>query len=680
MNATLPPESARRRSRLLRAARWIGIFLIVFAIVGFFVAPPIIKSQAEKILSEQLGRATSVEEVKVNPFTPSVTLRGFSIREADGTQPFVTFEELYVRASYTSIFRLAPVVDQIRLTKPYARIVRLPGERFNFSDIQERFAAKPASPPSGDPPRFALFNIEVIDGRVEVDDRVVVRKHEIADIDLGLPFVSSLSSQRDVFVEPRFSAKLNGALIEAEAKSKPFTDSRESTVNLDLKDLDLTPFVVYSPAKVPVNVVAAKLDLDLDVTFAQPPGKSTSIVIAGRTNLKSVVADFPAGGPLLRVASVATELAAIEPLANRFEIAKIRVVSPEIWVRRDKGGEFVLAPLFRAPAPARAAAPGAPARPADLVYRLDELAVEGGVVHWLDERGSRPIELDLRELSAAVRGVSSTPGSKLTFQAGGVTDLKETIALDGEATLEPIEAIGKARLEKISLPRVWPLAEHFVAAELTSGRVDAATRFNYGGSATNAHLALDGIEVAATDLSMRQPRAKQPFMQLASFELRDGAFDLVQRRVALGEVASKGTALERRSRTRWQHRSREAHRARRAGRAVRGHSRRSAASRCRQAVRHRTAQGVSGRLRAARRGPHPRRAVHVVARTALRDDREFLHRAQREGAGQSQDHGQPQGHADRVGAVQRESRSARTCASTRGNSTSRRCSASSTIA
>lgn len=541
-----PAASARRPARagrLRRIALWLAGIVAFVAVTGFLIAPPIVRSQAEKLLTRELGRTATIEKVAINPFAPSVTVTGFNLREADGAQPFVTFDELYVRASYTSILRFAPVIDALRLTRPHARLVRTGDTRFNFSDIQEKLAARAAAPEEpAQPARFAVYNIEVLDGRVDVDDRVVSRKHELADIQVGLPFISSLASQREVFVEPRFSAKANGAPIEATAKSKPFAESREAILNLDLRDFDVTPFVAYSPVAVPVEVVGAKLDLDVDATFAQPPGKAPTIVISGRTDLKQVAADFKSGGPLLRLASVSTQLAAVEPLAKRFEIAKVTVASPEIWVRRDKGGEFVLARLFRAPAPKRA--PEVPQQPsADVSYRLDELAIEGGLVHWLDERGSRPIEIDVRDLRAMVKGISSAPDARFTFDAGGVTDLKESFAVTGEAALQPVEATGKVSAEGVSLPRLWPLAEPFLAAELTAGRLDASTGFNYHGRDAQPHLVLDGVAAEVAGVSMRQTGAKQEFLRLASFRVSDGAFDLVARRLSLGDIASKGLRL-----------------------------------------------------------------------------------------------------------------------------------------
>ena len=133
------------RPRLRRIALWLAGVVAFVAIAGFLVAPPIVRWQAEKILTRELGRATTIDKVAINPFAPSITVTGFTLREADGTQPFVTFDELYVRASYTSLFRFAPVIDAVRLTKPHARIVRTAADRFNFSDIQEKFAVAPTA-------------------------------------------------------------------------------------------------------------------------------------------------------------------------------------------------------------------------------------------------------------------------------------------------------------------------------------------------------------------------------------------------------------------------------------------------------------------------------------------------------------------------------------------------------
>jgi hypothetical protein len=69
-----------------RVRRWliiITVLLGLYAVVGFFVLPPIVKAQTEKRLSTELGRAVHLERVRMNPFALSVTLENFDIQEKD---------------------------------------------------------------------------------------------------------------------------------------------------------------------------------------------------------------------------------------------------------------------------------------------------------------------------------------------------------------------------------------------------------------------------------------------------------------------------------------------------------------------------------------------------------------------------------------------------------------------
>ena len=150
MEAFLTPLAARAgmlaKSRRLRTISWVlaGV-LALFAAVGFLAVPPILKSRLEETLSQVLHREVTVEAVRVNPFAPSVTVRGLSVRERSGDIPSARFDELYANAAWTSIFYLAPVVDEIRLVKPQLRIVRNRDRTYNVQDLLDEFMARPKS-------------------------------------------------------------------------------------------------------------------------------------------------------------------------------------------------------------------------------------------------------------------------------------------------------------------------------------------------------------------------------------------------------------------------------------------------------------------------------------------------------------------------------------------------------
>jgi uncharacterized protein involved in outer membrane biogenesis len=210
MNASMASVSARARQiagapRTRKILWWIGGLIVAFAVIGFFIVPPIAKSQLEEALSNALHRKVTVEQVRVNPFAPSATLRGFLVRERQGDAPFASFDELYVNIGWTSIFRLAPVLEQITLTKPQLRVARNADQTYNFQDLLDEFLARPKN---NDPiPEFALFNIQLQDGQIHIDDRAANRKHAITELKIGIPFISSLPTHVKINVLPELSAK-----------------------------------------------------------------------------------------------------------------------------------------------------------------------------------------------------------------------------------------------------------------------------------------------------------------------------------------------------------------------------------------------------------------------------------------------------------------------------------------
>ncbi len=66
-----------------------------------------------------------------------------------------SFAALTVNLSTQSILHLAPVVQQVQLTKPYVHLVRKQAHRYNIDDIIELVGSQPPSP---QPARFSVNN------------------------------------------------------------------------------------------------------------------------------------------------------------------------------------------------------------------------------------------------------------------------------------------------------------------------------------------------------------------------------------------------------------------------------------------------------------------------------------------------------------------------------------------
>ncbi|MFZ5562588.1 MAG: hypothetical protein ACOZBW_00940, partial [Thermodesulfobacteriota bacterium] len=151
-----------RRKKILIIA---GICFAVYFIAVFFGVSAVLTRMAPGKLAQFLGRPVAVERIRVNPLTLSVTVRGLDIRDKNTTDPFVSFDRLYVNAESWSLVRRGLVLKQVLLEKPQVHVARLSGTTFNFSDLikgkPEEKTAEPETP--SEPFRFAVADLAIAD-------------------------------------------------------------------------------------------------------------------------------------------------------------------------------------------------------------------------------------------------------------------------------------------------------------------------------------------------------------------------------------------------------------------------------------------------------------------------------------------------------------------------------------
>ena len=395
------PKAKKYTLRILLA-------LVLVGVLGFIVLPPLVKSLLLDQLSQTLHRPVAVERVRINPYALSFTLEGVSVGEREGGESFASFDSLYVNLESSSLFRLGPVVGEVRLVNPKLKVVRVSVSRYNFSDLVDEFMAKPSN---DDPvPAFSVNNIQLSGGVIEFDDRPLAEKHTVSDISLTLPFVSSMAYAVESFVEPVLSAKIDGAPLLVKGRSKPFASTLESEVAIDLDELQLAQYVDYLPFKLPIKVLSGALDSSLKLTFRQEKNKPSTLVLAGSAAIKQLAVKDSSGAPLLSFKTLDLAIGSADLFAHRFVIDRIAVDSPQIDARVSRQGavnwiEFFSDKLAQAKADRPAAKPAAAAP--QIAWSLGEAKVVGGVLRWLDESHGKPfnasveaITLDLKKLDS----------------------------------------------------------------------------------------------------------------------------------------------------------------------------------------------------------------------------------------------------------------------------------------
>lgn len=378
--------------------RILAAFLVV-GILGFFVLPPIVKSLLLDKLGEALHRPVAVQHVSINPYTLTLQLDGVAIQEKGGGDVVAGFDRLFVNLESSSLFRGGPVISEARLDGPRLKIVRLADKRYNFSDLIDEFLARPES--DTPTPPFSLNNIQISGGAIEFDDIPVDEKHVLSDVNLTLPFISSLAYATEIFVEPAFSAKLNGAAMVMKGKSKPFAESHESELVLDLDKLQVAKYLDYDPLHLPIKIVSGALDGDLKIAFRQQKDAPSTLGLSGSVVLKDLAVNESSDAPLVSVKQLDLTLGATDLLNRKFVVDRIALDSPVIHARVSRQGTVNWLDLL--PKTTAADKPAAP----PLAWSIGEARISGGAMHWLDESGGKSVrarvegfDLDLRKLDS----------------------------------------------------------------------------------------------------------------------------------------------------------------------------------------------------------------------------------------------------------------------------------------
>ena len=452
--------------RTRTVAIWAGSLLALYVVLGFLIAPPLVRWQLERILAEQLGRRVEVERVRINPFALSVAIQGFALKTREGSENDFAFDELYVDVAASSLFRLAPVVESVHLSKPFVRVVRNQDKSYSFQDIIDRFANRPPSPP-GPAPRFAFYNIVLTDGSIEFDDRPDKSHQLVSDLQIGIPFISSLPSQIDITVQPRLAAKVNGAPMELLGETKPFEDTRETRLRIDIDELSLAKYSEYMPASMRVRIESGTLTTRLVLALSMQNERLHTLTLSGTAALKNFAALRTDRTPLVAIGGLSVDIGALDLVNRRAAIKSVRVESPRVDIVRHKDEQLNFAGLVPESTKADDAESGPP-----FGFSVAEIELSRGAVRVLDETTpGQPFRFVLDNLSLSVAGLGNAPEDKaairLACDAG-----KARLAVAGTLAIAPeLFVDAKASVKDVDLLPLTPYTVKYVGYTVHEGKL-----------------------------------------------------------------------------------------------------------------------------------------------------------------------------------------------------------------
>ena len=472
------PNAARPR-RLFRGwRRGVSIaagLVAIYAILGFFVVPPIVRSQIVKLARTKLHREATVGRVRFNPFTLAGTIENLNLKGRDGGALF-SFDRLAVDLQVSGIFRRALRFREIALDHPSFDARILPDGRPGLADLFEPDPSAKPTEAKASLPRLIVDRFVLRGGKVEfVDESRTPRFVQALDpLDLevhGLTTIPDESGDNAMTIGFGQDQLLRWS-------GRQSLDPLRLEGRVEITGIHLSRVWEYAAPGNSLDLAEGRADVALAYDIQRAADGSFSMALKDATAKARGVVLRPRGGSENWLEIPSVELTGVRATwpESRVDVAAVRVTGANALVRRDPKGDVnwlaALAPgKEAAPRPATQA-PTTRAWTAKIAaidvtegsVTMDDLAVSPGVKTSLTGIGVR-LENVTSDLKAPVKTTvtATINGSGHASVTGTVVPDPRTLDLD-------------VSVSSLDLTPLQPYSVHLPGAESRRGSAGLSGR------------------------------------------------------------------------------------------------------------------------------------------------------------------------------------------------------------
>jgi hypothetical protein len=519
------------RQAIKKAFIGVLIFLVVFSVAGFVAVPPILKSVLTKKLSESLHRQVVIGKVKFNPFALSLTLKACSIRERNGSGPFLAFDEVYVNLQSISIIRGGPVLSEVKIVRPYLHVVRNDDGTYNFSDL---IAGGPKKE-KGKTPRFSLNNIQILDGSIDFIDGPKNVTHRVRDMNIGIPFISSLPYYVDTYVQPLFEARVNDTPVLFKGRTKPFESSLETVFEINIKDLDIPHYLAYFPFKRSLRMPTGFFEVHLGVSYVQYKDKPPSLTLNGNIALRNISVVDLHGAPLVDLPYLKISFAPSDIIARKLHLTEVLFMSPALHIARDKAAGINLLSLL----PEKTPEPPAKKEGSPFSLIVDRVRAEDGRLEFRDSLPKTPFDTRLERIEATIENLSNAKDRKAKAVLSFQSESGEGVKGDAYFSINPLVSEGAVEIKRLPLRKYAPYYSSGVLFDVEDGLLDISTRYRFVSSEGEPQFNVSELSAELSSLKLRKHGEKSDFLDVPLIECDGVSADGAKKELIVGRLSSQ---------------------------------------------------------------------------------------------------------------------------------------------
>ncbi|NOS83427.1 MAG: DUF748 domain-containing protein, partial [Nitrospira sp.] len=494
----------------------LGLALVaLYALVGFFLIPYLIKTYAIPAVAEKLKRPVLVKEVELNPFTLSLRLTGVEIRETDQSA-LLGFEEFFVNIQASSLIRRAYVFDAIRLTMPYVSARVFKDGRMNLAElVPSDDGSQPAPPPqaekaSAEIPAIEIGEFEIAQGAVEFRDESKPKPYSLDIVPIHI-VLKNFHTKPGGDNSYAFTAELG----KGETLSWAGTVSLEpihSSGKFSLSGVKLAGLWQYLHDRFRFDITDgtvaadARYELDASATPIKLQVLQANVRIEKLTVREDGSLDPEISIPALSVGGVDVDLATHEVTVGKIVVERASFTA---WLNPDGTMNYqqMFAPVDSAQPPSAASSSlPTPKDEKPWAVWLKEITLQDHSIDFDDRTLPTPAHVEVRALTVKTHDVRVPITKALPIEVGMQLNGAGTIRVNGSVLPNPFQADVTLALKDIAIRPFQPYFEKFARIDIHFGTINLdgsmhlATEHPNGPLMTyEGSLGVEGLRVADRD-------------------------------------------------------------------------------------------------------------------------------------------------------------------------------------
>jgi hypothetical protein len=506
----------------------LGVLLLLYAIIGFFILPSIVKPRLIAGIEEATHRHVSIESLHLNPFALSATVTRFELLDADSTR-LLSFARLYINYEIVSLVKNAYVFSEFHLDTPYVAVRVLKNGAMSIQDIVDRPASDTAS--SSDPAKPIVIGDFVLrQGTLLYQDasHTPPLAKGFDSLNLSLTNFTTMPDQEGMY---EFTAT-TGRNESLHWKGSVSVSPARSAGLLEIKNLMASTLWDFMSDRVKFRVDSGLLDiraeynldasgpsplfklrnggLDISSLVVSDPGDSIAPLSLPRVSVKGIAFDYPAKTLLLDNISVS---------GGEFRTAYLADGTMTI--------QDLLTPL---PSPSDTAK-------SNMEVTIHSLNTEGLKVVFIDRMLEPEAPMIVTELASQISNLCYGKVGTAKLKATAVLNGAGTVSTEGTLSLEPRKADLEFRIAGTPFVAFQPYASRYSRARHESGTASAMGTLNYAGSSDRTFFRFRG-GVTLDRIRVTDPVLKEDLVRGDRFEMVGMDFILSPRKLTIKEFVA----------------------------------------------------------------------------------------------------------------------------------------------